>query len=188
MCNSPTANEDGMISQKHLVTITHTSHLSGAAPSLSFELLLAIWQRHPPHRNTHPILTPRAAAPKTRVGGRASTTTTVFGLLEPQQGLGSQWSTEAMQSSRPRMASTEHDMGRGPFSYAIGSDQRTKPKNSKAKTLGPQLHRSWRKKASYPHTKRLMLKWQAKVKSTVTKEERRARKRMSKLQEKGWEK
>lgn len=117
--------------------MTHTSYPSEAAPSLSFELLLAIWQRHsPPHTNTHLILSPRAAAPKTRVGGGASTTTTVFGLLEPQQDLGSRRSTEARQSSRPWTASTEHDMGQRPFWYAIGSDQRTKPKKQWSQNPG----------------------------------------------------
>lgn len=136
------ANEGGIISQEHLVTTTiiHTSDPGWATLSLSFELLLAIWQGQPP---TTP---PSIAPPETLVGGGASTTTTVFGLLELHQGLGSQWSMEAKQSPRPRAPSTEHSLGWRPFWYAGRSEHRAKQRGSNVYTLRPELYTSWRKK------------------------------------------
>lgn len=80
------------------------------------------------------------------MGGGASTTSTVFGLSEPQQGLGSQWSMEAKQSPRPRAASTERKLGWRPLWYAVGSEQRINQKGNNVDNLRPELHRSWRKK------------------------------------------
>lgn len=80
------------------------------------------------------------------MGGGASTTSTVFGLSEPQQGLGSQWSMEAKQSPRPGAASTERRLGWRPLWYALGSEQRMNQRGSNGDNLRPELYRSWRKK------------------------------------------
>lgn len=85
------------------------------------------------------------------MGGGASTTSTVFGLSEPQQGLGSQWSMEAKQSPRPRAASTERRLGCRPLWYAVGSEQRMNQRGSNVDNLRPELYRSWRKK-EHRHT------------------------------------
>lgn len=80
------------------------------------------------------------------MGGGASTTSTVFGLSEPQQGLGSQWSMEAKQSPRPGAASTESRLGWRPLWYVLGSEQRMNHRGSIVDNLRPVRYRSWRKK------------------------------------------
>lgn len=85
------------------------------------------------------------------MGGGASTTSKVFGLSEPQQGLGSQWSMEAKQSPRPRAASAERRLGWRPLWYAVGSEQRMNQRGSNVDNLRPELYRSWRKK-EHRHT------------------------------------
>lgn len=80
------------------------------------------------------------------MGGGASTTSTVFGLSEPQQGLGSQWSMEAKQSPGPRAASTKRRLGPRPLWYAPGSEHRMDLRGSNVDNLRPKIHGSWRKK------------------------------------------
>jgi len=81
------------------------------------------------------------------VDGGASTTSTVFGLLEPHQGLGSQWSMEAKQSPRPTAPNAERSLGW----YAGRSEQRANGRGSNVHTLRPEIYRSWRKKEHH-HT------------------------------------
>ena len=128
------ANEGGIISPEHLATTT-VVHVYNPKSCflLSFEALLAI------------IRPPLSLCCETLVGGGASTTSTVFGLLEHGQGLGSQWSMEAKQSPRPRAESEERSLGEdlSAFKEVREPSQLESTLRGNAET---RADRSWRKR------------------------------------------